>query len=56
MHLLTHALAGWCFGSTFAPTPKERALCIGVSLLPDLDGLSTLWGVQAYWDYHRELS
>lgn len=53
MHLLTHALSGWCVGNLLQAGPKERALCIAVSLCPDLDGLSIVGGVQSYWDYHH---
>jgi hypothetical protein len=53
VHLLTHALAGWCTGNAVVDTPRERALCIGISLLSDLDGLAILGGVQAYYDYHH---
>ncbi len=53
MHLLTHALAGWCVGNCGAGSPRERALCIAVSLLPDLDGVTVLAGVQAFYDYHH---
>lgn len=56
MHLLTHALAGWCVGCSLPTSPKERALCIGVSLLPDIDGLSIVGGVQAFYDYHHVLA
>jgi len=52
----THALAGWCFGNLLRLTPRERAWCIGISLLPDLDGLSLLGGVSAYQTYHHVLT
>lgn len=53
MHLLTHFLAGWSVANLARVPPKERAVCMGVSLLPDLDGLSLLGGVEAYQNYHH---
>ncbi len=52
----THALAGWCLGNILNLTPRERAWCICISLLPDLDGLSLLGGAVAYQTYHHMLT
>jgi len=52
---ITHVLAGWCAGNVLQLTAKERALCIAASVLPDLDGLSLLGGVDSYQAYHHVL-
>ncbi|MBK9992245.1 MAG: metal-dependent hydrolase [Verrucomicrobia bacterium] len=56
MHLLTHTLAGWCAGNCVTQSPKVRAWCMGISLLPDIDGVSVVFGVQAFYDYHHTLA
>jgi hypothetical protein len=56
MHPVTHVLAGWCAGNLLTLTPKERALCIVASLLPDIDVLSLIAGVPAYHAYHHVLA
>lgn len=56
MHLATHVMAGWCAGNALRLTPKERAWCMAVSLLPDADGVSLLGGVEAYGKYHHVLA
>ena len=56
MHPITHVLAGWCAGNTIRLTAKERALCMGMSLLPDIDGLTLLAGVRSYQTYHHILA
>jgi hypothetical protein len=55
MHSATHVLAEWCFGNAARLTAKERALCMAASILPDIDGLSLLAGVQSYHTYHHLL-
>ena len=55
MHIPTHIMSGWCVGSLFRLTPGERVLCMVASTAADLDGISYLFGQEAYWDYHHVL-
>jgi inner membrane protein len=52
---LTHALTGWCMGNALNTTPKERLACIAAACLPDVDGLSLIWGRDAYLKWHHVL-
>ena len=56
MHVQTHILSGWCVGNLLPGfTPRERLLCMLAASLADLDGISRLFGEEAYWDYHHKL-
>jgi len=53
MHIPTHLMSGWCAANLFSLTARERAFCMAAATLADLDGLSRLFGQEAYWDYHH---
>ena len=56
MHIQTHLMSGWCVGNCFPLTPRQERLgCMLAASLADLDGLSLLFGQEAYWDYHHLL-
>jgi hypothetical protein len=55
MHMQTHIMAGWCAASLFQLSARERLFCMLAATLPDLDGLSSLFGQEAYWYYHHRL-
>jgi len=46
-------MSGWCVANLFTLTARERAFCMAAASLADLDGLSRLFGQEAYWDYHH---
>jgi LexA-binding, inner membrane-associated putative hydrolase len=51
----THALAGWCVGNAVETTPRERLGCIVIACLPDIDGISLIWGRDVYFRWHHVL-
>jgi len=53
MHIPTHLMSGWCVSNLFTLTARERAFCMAAATVADLDGLSRLFGQEAYWDYHH---
>jgi hypothetical protein len=53
MHLPTHILSGWCAASLFRLTPRERLFCMIAATGADLDGVSLLFGREAYWNWHH---
>jgi inner membrane protein len=53
MHVPTHIMSGWCLGNLVRLTPRERLFCMVAATAADLDGLSILFGQEAYWDYHH---
>ncbi len=53
MHIPTHLMSGWCVANLFTLTARERAFCMAAASLADLDGLSRVFGQEAYWDYHH---
>ena len=55
MHIPTHIMSGWCVGNLFRLTPRERVCCMAAAAGADLDGVSYLFGQEAYWDYHHVL-
>jgi inner membrane protein len=55
MHLQTHLLASWSVGAAL-PERRDRRLVAWAGVLPDLDGLSVLWGVDAYGRWHHVLT
>lgn len=55
MQIYTHVLAGWSFGNLTPLSRRERLFCMIVSLAPDLDGISILFGKDAYQKYHHLL-
>lgn len=55
MHVQTHILSGWCVGNLFPSfAPRDRLACMLAASLADVDGLSILFGQEAYWDYHHK--
>ena len=53
MHVPTHLMSGWCVANLFSLTARERAFCMAAATVADLDGVSRLFGQEAYWDYHH---
>lgn len=56
MHIQTHCLTGWNIANLLPLGKRERFFAMLVSILPDLDGLTILFGEEAYQDYHHVLS
>lgn len=56
MHVPTHIMSGWCGANLFRFSPTERLLCMIAATVPDLDGLSRIFGENAYWDWHHKLT
>ena len=55
MHLPTHILSGWCAASVLRLSPRERLFCMVAATGADLDGVSFLFGQDAYWNWHHVL-
>jgi hypothetical protein len=55
MHVQTHIMSGWVLSNYLDLTPRERGFCMLAASLADLDGLSILFGQNAYWSYHHLL-
>ncbi len=55
MHLPTHILSGWCVANCFELTARQRLFCMIAATAPDVDGLSRVFGEEAYWDAHHVL-
>jgi membrane-bound metal-dependent hydrolase YbcI (DUF457 family) len=53
VHLPTHALVSWLVAESAPLSPRQRALVLAAGLLPDLDALTLLGGVEAYQRWHR---
>lgn len=53
MHIPTHILSGWCLAGLSGCNGRTRRLGVLAASLPDLDGLSLLWGREAYWQHHH---
>lgn len=56
MHIQTHLLSGWCLANCLPLAPRQRLLCMVAATAPDLDGLSLLFGGDAYRDWHHILA
>jgi hypothetical protein len=56
MHVQTHLFCGWSIGNGFRFTPRERLLCVVVSVAPDIDGVGILFSEQAYFNFHHVLA
>jgi membrane-bound metal-dependent hydrolase YbcI (DUF457 family) len=55
MHVQTHILSGWCLGNLFPQfAPRDRLAFMLAASLADVDGLSILFGQEAYWDFHHK--
>lgn len=55
MHIQTHIMSGWVAGNYLNLTPRQRGFCMIAASIADLDGLSILFGQNAYWTYHHLL-
>jgi heme exporter protein D len=53
MHVQTHILSGWCCANLLPCTPRQRLAAMVAAAAPDLDGLSILFGRNAYWRWHH---
>ncbi len=55
MHPQTHLAASWLVGVAL-PERRDRRLVAWAGVLPDIDGASLLWGVEAYGRWHHVLA
>ena len=55
MHLQTHLTLSWAVGA-WLKERRDRSLVAWAGVLPDLDGLSVLWGVDAFGRWHHVLT
>ena len=55
MHIQTHILSGWCLANMLPLSPRERLFSMIAATLPDIDGISFIFGQEAYWNYHHIL-
>jgi inner membrane protein len=55
MHLQSHLTLSWAVGS-WLDERRDRSLVTWAGVLPDLDGISVLWGVDAFGRWHHVLS
>ncbi len=53
MHIPIHIMSGWCIGNLPPLTPRSRFFCMVAATICDVDGISYLFGQQAWWDYHH---
>ncbi len=53
MHLQTHVMSGWCVANCFRLSARERFLAMLAAGLPDLDGVTYVFGDEAYWATHH---
>jgi hypothetical protein len=53
MHVQTHILSGWCVANCLPCTPRQRLLAMIAASAADMDGISILFGQEAYWTYHH---
>jgi inner membrane protein len=53
MHVQTHILSGWCVANCLPCTPRQRLLAMIAASAADIDGISILFGQEAYWTYHH---
>jgi inner membrane protein len=53
MHIPTHLMSGWCASNVLALTARERLFGMVAATAADVDGVSRLFGQEAYWDYHH---
>ena len=53
MHIPTHLMSGWCLANLVRLNPRERAFTMIAASAADMDGISFLFGQEAYWDYHH---
>jgi LexA-binding, inner membrane-associated putative hydrolase len=55
MHVQTHIMSGWIAGNYLKLNARQRGFCMIAAAIPDLDGLSLLFGRDAYTSYHHLL-
>ncbi|MFQ5571962.1 MAG: metal-dependent hydrolase [Rhodothermales bacterium] len=55
-HPITHALVGWVVAHLGRADRPTRVWCLLASLAPDLDGISLVFGLDAYGRYHHLLT
>jgi hypothetical protein len=51
MHVQTHIMSGWVAGNYLKLNARQRGFCMIAAAICDLDGLSILFGQNAYWTY-----
>jgi inner membrane protein len=56
MHVQTHIMSGWVAGNYLKLNARQRGFCMVAAAICDLDGLSILFGQNAYWTYHHLLT
>lgn len=55
MHMQTHILSGWIAGNCFKLNARERFMCMVAAGIADIDGVSYVFGSEAFDDYHHLL-
>ncbi|HSU65852.1 MAG TPA: hypothetical protein VLJ39_03175 [Tepidisphaeraceae bacterium] len=50
MHIPTHIMSGWCMANLVRLTARERLFTMIAATAADLDGVSRVFGQEAYWD------
>jgi inner membrane protein len=53
MHVQTHILSGWCIANALPCTPRQRLFAMIAASAADVDGISVIFGQEAYWTYHH---
>lgn len=56
MSPVTHAQISWLLGNLWELTRRERGMVLLAGLLPDLDGIGILFGLEYYGRYHHLLT
>ena len=46
-------MSGWCFANLFRLTARERLYCMVAASAADVDGISYVFGQEAYWNWHH---
>jgi hypothetical protein len=55
MFLHSHIGLGWCVAELGQGSARFRRWVLSAAVLPDLDGISILWGQEAFYQYHHLL-
>lgn len=53
MQIPTHILSGWCAANYLRCGPRQRLLAMVAATACDVDGISILFGHDAYWRFHH---
>ncbi|MDP7093253.1 MAG: zinc finger HIT domain-containing protein [Gammaproteobacteria bacterium] len=56
MNPITHLEFGWALANTIDGPPKRRLMIMAAGLVADLDGMTILFGQEAYQVYHHSVT